>query len=148
MSKEGADFLGTLFESLREAGGSVCEVGGGGGVKGKGLRVKGRWVGMVGGSRSSLGIRILVSPPHQSLRSGSPLLREDGEFLVLGLSGGNERLHFLLLLNLALAACLFRSSILSTEGFPASFLEAFSSSVDPGPNDFPLLRFALLCAIF
>ena len=38
--------------------------------------------GLVGGSRIFVGGSILVSPPHQSLRSGPPLLREDGELLV------------------------------------------------------------------
>ena len=66
----------------------------------------------------------------------------------MGLVGGNERLHFLLLLNLALAASLLRPSTLSPEGFPASFLEAFSSSVEAGSTDFAFLGFALLFVTF
>jgi len=61
---------------------------------------------------------------------------------------GNEPLHFLLLLNGELAASLFRPSLLSPEGFPASFLEAFPPPVDPGPTDFQFIGYTLLCTTF
>ena len=42
--------------------------------------MKGFLVGVVGGIRVFVGITILASPPHRSLRSGPPLLREEGSF--------------------------------------------------------------------
>ena len=61
---------------------------------------------------------------------------------------GDEPLHFLLLPNGELAASLFRPSLLSPEGFPASFLEAFPPPADPGPTDFPFIGYPLLGTTF
>ena len=61
---------------------------------------------------------------------------------------GNKPLHFLLLLNGELAAVLFRPSLLSPEGFLASFLEAFLLPVKPGPTDLQFIGYNLLCTTF
>ena len=87
------------------------------------------------------GIVGCASPPHQPLRYGSRLLRKERSlrFRGRGVYVGNVPLHYLLLLNRELAACLFRPSLLSPEGFPASLLEAFPPTVVPGPTDFQFI---------